>query len=68
MAPAPAITPPRLNVNNRNQDDWAVGQALLAKKIQAAGNFAPVIQAMKEKGRPVLKNVAREDNYLSWHQ
>ena len=55
------------NVNNRNQDDRVVGQAPLAVKIRAKGNFAPIIQAMRAKGKPVPTNADGGDHCLSWH-
>ena len=55
------------NVNNRNRDDRVVGDAPLAKKIRLAGNFAPIIQAMKDKGKPIPKNAAGMVHCLSWH-
>ena len=55
------------NISNRNQDDRVVGEVPLAKKIRARGNFAPVIQEMKAKGKPVPKNATGGDHCLSWH-
>jgi len=55
------------NVNNRNRDSRVIGEAPLAKKIRDRGNFAPVIQEMKAKGKPVPKNANGGDHCLSWH-
>ena len=55
------------NVNNRNRDSRVVGEAPLAKKIRDRGNFAPVIQEMKSKGKPIPQNANGGDHCLSWH-
>ena len=55
------------SVSNRNRDDRVVGEAPLAKKIRLRGNFAPIIQEMKGKGRPVPKNASGGDHCLSLH-
>ena len=67
---SPASIPPpspRQNVNNQNWDDRVVGEVPLAKKICNGGNFAPLIQVMKDNGHPVPRNAAGKDHCLLWH-
>ena len=50
-----------------NRDDRVIGESPLAKKIRLQGNFSPVIQEMKAKGKPIPKNANGGDHCLSWH-
>ena len=54
-------------MSNRNRDDRVVGDAPLAKKVRLGGTFAPIIQVMKDKDKPVPKNASGGDHCLSWH-
>jgi len=54
-------------VSNCNRDDRVDGETPLAKKIRIAGNFASVIQTMKEKGKSVPRNASGGNHCLLWH-